>query len=352
MHSLKQVWANIWILFHHIKTYKSKRIRIMKKIVVTGAAGFIGSHLVGALSVHGDLEILAIDNLKPSYGGEWSKLRQLKFSEKINFLEVDLATLEPEKIAKLFDKADSVIHLAGWAGVRAGQLSPLECEKSNLVGFANVLKAVKLTSPNQFLFASSSSVYGNLGSLGMVNEEAATGLNLKSFYSQTKWSNEILAKLNAEKTNLSTIALRFFTVYGEWGRPDMAYWKFLENMISGKLVTLYGRTGGTRNFTYVRDAVQIVEKLLNIDTKGFTPINITSGPPIETLKMLEVLAKISGITPMITITKRPSVDVARTWADITKLNSLIGPQQYVTLEDGMQKFYDWYFSEGQQLLRP
>jgi UDP-glucuronate 4-epimerase len=322
----------------------------MKKIVVTGAAGFIGSHLVEALSIHEDLEILAIDNLKPSYGGEWSKLRQSKFSKKVNFLEIDLATFETEKIAKLFDKAESVIHLAGWAGIRAGQLNPLECEKSNSIGFANVLKAVEVTRPNHFLFASSSSIYGDLGALGMVKEEDATGLNLKSYYSQTKWSNEILAKSSAEKTNQSTIALRFFTIYGEWGRPDMAYWKFLDNLITRKPVTLYGKTGGMRNFTYIDDVVHIVEKLLKIDSKGFTPINVATGPPFETLEMLKVLANASGITPVTTIAERPSVDVAKTWADTSKLNNLIGLQEYVTLEDGMRKFHDWYRTEGQKLL--
>ena len=170
----------------------------MKKIVVTGAAGFIGSHLVEALSARGDLEILAIDNLKPSYGGDLSKQRQLRFPENINFVEIDLANHEVEKIAKLFEEAESVIHLAGWAGIRAGQLNPLECEKSNLIGFENVLKAVEITRPEHFLFASSSSIYGDLGSLGKVKEEDATGLNLKSYYSQTKWSNEILARASAE----------------------------------------------------------------------------------------------------------------------------------------------------------
>jgi UDP-glucuronate 4-epimerase len=322
----------------------------MKKIVVTGAAGFIGSHLVEALALRGDFEILAIDNLKPSYGGEWSQLRQLKFSKEVDFVESDLATLEIEKIAKLFDEADYVIHLAGWAGIRAAQLNPLECEKSNLISFENVLKAVEITRPKHFLFASSSSVYGDLGSLGMVKEEAATGLNLKSYYSQTKWSNEILARSSAEKTNQSSIALRFFTVYGEWGRPDMAYWKFLDHLINVKPITLYGNTGGMRNFTYIDDVVHIVEKLLKIDSKGFTPINVATGPPFETLEMLKILANASGITPLITIAERPSVDVEKTWADISKLQTLIGLQEYVTLEDGMRKFYDWYCDEGQKLL--
>jgi UDP-glucuronate 4-epimerase len=319
----------------------------MKKIVVTGAAGFIGSHLVEALALHGDFEILAIDNLKPSYGGKWSQLRQLRFSKEIEFVESDLATLEIEKIAKLFDGADYVIHLAGWAGIRVAQLNPRECEKSNLIGFENVLKAVEITRPKHFLFASSSSVYGDLGSLGMVKEEDATGLNLKSYYSQTKRSNEILARSSSEKTNQSAIALRFFTVYGEWGRPDMAYWKFLDQLVNGKPITLYGNTGGMRNFTYVDDVVRIVEKLLHIDSEGFMPINVATGPPFETLEMLTVLAKASGITPIIAITERPSVDVAKTWADISKLESLIGLQKYVTLEDGMQKFYNWYCDEGQ-----
>jgi UDP-glucuronate 4-epimerase len=318
----------------------------MKKIVVTGAAGFIGSHLIEALAVRGDFQILAIDNLKPSYGGEWSKRRQLKFPKKVDFLELDLTTLKTEKIVKLFDEADSVIHLAGWAGIRASQLHPLECEKANLIGFENVLRAVETTHPNHFLFASSSSIYGDLGSLGMVSEEAATGLNLKSFYSQTKWSNEILAKSSAQKTSISTIALRFFTIYGEWGRPDMAYWQFLGDMIKGKPITLYGENGGVRNFTYVKDAVQIVEKLLKIDSKGFNPINVATGPPYETLEMLTLLANESGLTPNIKVTKRPAVDVAKTWADLDKLHALIGPQHYVTLEVGMRKFYDWYCNEG------
>jgi UDP-glucuronate 4-epimerase len=199
----------------------------MKKIVVTGAAGFIGSHLVEALAVHGDLEILAIDNLKPSYGGEWSKLRQQNFSKKVNFEQIDLSTHEVEKIAKLFDKAESVIHLAGWAGIRAGQLNPLECEKSNLISFENVLKAVEITRPNHFLFASSSSIYGDLGSLGKVKEVDATGLNLQSYYSQTKWRNE---KLRITQR----VHAKWSEVYGDRDDAEAndAYYKMLEEAMA------------------------------------------------------------------------------------------------------------------------
>ncbi len=318
-----------------------------KKVTVTGAAGFIGMHLTDLL-LSQNFEVVGIDNLKPSYGGNWSKLRkdylENKFPIKIQELDLAVNSNLGELIASM-KNSDYVIHLAAWPGVRFSQTNPYEYSQANLNAFNNVLEAIKETKPHKFLFASSSSIYGDLGSNGAVKENQATGLNLKSFYAATKWSNELLAQQHQAITQIPSIALRFFTVFGEFGRPDMAYWNFLENTYLEQPISLYGKTGGSRNYTYVKDAVNIVSKLLSSDITGFEAINVSCGKPMETIKMLEILGSAIGKEPKIEITDRPSVDVEKTWADLTKIESLTGNTSQTPTDEAISNFVNWYLKE-------
>ena len=314
------------------------------KIIVTGSAGFIGSHLVGLLAKDTQNQIVGIDNLNPSYGSKWCNFRIKSQSELDNFefIKLDLVHASPIKLGEIFRGAHSVIHLAAWPGVRTSQRVPHEYSKSNLTGFGNVLEAVRLSKPNQFLFASSSSIYGNLGSNGPVRESDATGKNVKSYYAATKWANEVLAQSHQSITKVPTAALRFFTVYGEAGRPDMAYWTFLQKIKNSEAIDLYGETGGSRNFTYVKDAVEIIRRIVSIDLEGFSALNIAADQPIETIDFVNTIASIAKKPLNINIVERPGVDVEKTWADLTKLNQLIGQIAPTSIEVGLNNFYNWF----------
>lgn len=321
-----------------------------KKVFVTGAAGFIGMHLTDLL-LSQNFEVVGIDNLKPSYGGNWSKLRKDYLENKSLFKihELDLAiNSNLGELTELMSNSDCVIHLAAWPGVRFSQTNPYEYSQANLNAFGNVLEAVKETNPNKFLFASSSSIYGDLGSQGAVTENQATGLNLKSFYAATKWSNELLAQQHQVITQIPTVALRFFTVFGEFGRPDMAYWNFLENTLLGQPINLYGQTGGSRNYTYVKDAVSIVSKLLSSEVSGYEAVNVSCGEPMETIKMLEMIGTAVGKKPKIEITARPTVDVEKTWADLKKIESLTGRSSQTPPDEAIRNFVIWYLKEVNQ----
>ena len=318
-----------------------------KKVVVTGAAGFIGMHLTELL-LNRNFEVVGIDNLKPSYGGNWSKLRKdyLENKFQIKIQELDLANNSNlEELTQFMRNSDFVIHLAAWPGVRFSQTNPHEYSQANLNAFGNVVEAVRETRPEKFLFASSSSIYGDLGSHGAVREIEATGLNLKSFYAATKWSNELLAQQHQIITQIPSVALRFFTVFGEFGRPDMAYWNFLENTYLGQPISLYGPTGGSRNYTYVKDAVNIVFKLLSSDVSGYEAVNVSCGEPMETIEMLNLLGFSIGKEPIIEITERPTVDVEKTWADLTKIESLAGITLQTPPGEAINNFVNWYLKE-------
>lgn len=320
----------------------------MKKIVVTGAAGFIGSHLVRSLLASPNNRVVGLDNLQPAYGQPWSELRlkTLQSSPNFEFIKLDLIDVKPNILADIFCESHSVIHLAAWPGVRTSQILPHEYSKANLTGFGNVLEAIRIANPRQFLFASSSSIYGDLGSEAPVEESDATGKNLKSYYAATKWANEILAQSHSSISQIPTAALRFFTVYGEGGRPDMAYWTFLENIIQDKPINLYGRTGGSRNFTYIADAIEIIKRIIDLDISNFSAINVAAGESVETIQFVQTLANITGRKLQANIVQRPDVDVEKTSANLMKLTSLIGSVDQTPIEIGLKNFHDWFIENG------
>lgn len=305
-------------------------------------------HLTQLLHKQGR-NVIGIDNLEPSYGGGWSHKRKQVLEEQhgIKIVNLDLSSQSNlRRVQELFADSEAIIHLAAWPGVRLSQSEPYKYSLANLNAFANVLEAVKFARPKKFLFASSSSIYGDLGINGPVKEDDATGLNLKSYYAATKWSNEILANQYQTLTGIPTAALRFFTIYGEFGRPDMAYWTFLESILAGREVTLYGKDGGSRNFTHVSDASRIVSKVIDANFQGYVPLNITCGEPIATIELLEMLGKYSKIAFKVKEMLRPEVDVEKTWADLEKITSLIGAIEPLERNFAVEKFVNWYMLEA------
>lgn len=314
------------------------------KIVITGAAGFIGMHLCEEFIKEG-FEVIGIDNLIPSYGGDWATIRK-DYLRRIHGLEINVLDLSEisnlNVITELARESRAIIHLAAWPGVRYGQSNPFEYGRNNLNAFNNILEVVKITKPNKFLFASSSSIYGDLGSFGPVKEEQATGLNLKSYYAATKWANETLAMQHQKISAVPSMALRFFTVFGEYGRPDMAYWKFLNNTLTGQAIELFGNNGGSRNYTYVKDTTKIISRLLDSKVEGYEAVNVTCGNPMETIAMVEIMSDLVEKLPEVISSQRPDVDVEKTWADLSKVESLIGKMNATPPQDALSNFVNWY----------
>jgi UDP-glucuronate 4-epimerase len=314
------------------------------KIGITGAAGFIGMHLTESLLKAGH-EVMGIDSLQPAYGGELSKMRAKYLENKHNFrvTVLDIADCEQNDLLNSLSGCEVVVHLAAWPGVRQGQLLPALYAKNNVLAFSKMLETMRILKPKHFLYASSSSIYGDLAQQGPVNESDATGLNLKSYYAATKWINETEARATQEIVDFPLTALRFFTVYGPWGRPDMAYWNFLEKILNGREISLYGENGGTRNFTYIDDCVDIITRLIAVSLSNeHRSINIACGQPDKTIKFLNTIADCAKSSAKITVVPRPKVDVEKTWADLTTIGKLIELPKQTPLSDGVANFVSWY----------
>jgi UDP-glucuronate 4-epimerase len=314
------------------------------KIGITGAAGFIGMHLTDSVLLDGH-EVVGIDSLNPAYGGDLSAQRAKNLMALHNFKvqPMDISKTEVSELIRVFGNCDVVIHLAAWPGVRQGQLMPELYAKNNVAAFSNILEAVREINPKHFMYASSSSVYGDLAKDGPVRESDATGLNLKSYYAATKWMNEIEARATQELVQFPITALRFFTVYGPWGRPDMAYWSFLEKIKNNQEISLYGETGGSRNFTYIDDSINILKGLIGTDlSPEHRAVNIACGNPEETIKFLNAIAKYSKSQPRIRVVERPKVDVEKTWADLENVSNLIALPGQTPMASGVSEFVSWY----------
>ncbi|MEY4444861.1 MAG: hypothetical protein RL301_940 [Actinomycetota bacterium] len=323
----------------------------MKNVAVTGAGGFIGTHLINELNSKSWNIRWAVDNLNPPYGNDLSEARLNSISNIVNLDKSDLNKLSiPELVQKLKD-SEIVIHLAAFAGVRLGEEKPYDYFENNVVVFEKLLAAVEIIKPKYFIFASSSSVYGNLGKRGPCKESDATGLNLKSTYAATKWINEIQAKDFTRRTNIKTLGLRFFTVYGPLGRPDMAYFKYLVSMKENKVFEVYGDNGGSRNYTYVVDAVKAIEKIsaLALSQADFSIpaiLNIGFGSSTKTSELFSYIEKYSGMKHgNIKSVPRPNVDVDVTSSDNSELLKLIGIIEETPLEIGIKNFVDWAIYE-------
>jgi len=326
---------------------------------ITGVAGFIGSHLAVRLMLGSNESGIAIvwaaDSLKPSYGGDLSARRLKSIEFPFETLRIDLGNLSAGDLAESMPQIDVLVHLAAMPGVRGGETHPDDYFQANVVGFHNLLLAAEKSEVRMILYASSSSVYGDRGVRGPSAESDADGTGIKSHYAMTKWINEMQARDFTRRTGIPTVGLRFFTVFGEWGRPDMAYYKFGNAIRRNEPVTIYGTNGGTRNYTYVGDAVEVVERLLKVlDATSIrsdipSAVNIASGAPISTLEFLEMLSQALGQDRLNVVNiPRPSVDAEATWADTSLLTNLIGDSSHTEIVDGVHRFTDWLTTYGEE----
>jgi UDP-glucuronate 4-epimerase len=326
-----------------------------RRILVTGAAGFIGAHLVHRLLAEG-AEVIGVDNLNNYYDPRLkeARLRKLCMGPRFWFIPLDLA--ESDRVDKLFRDSDfqSVVHLAAQAGVRRSITNPDEYVASNLVGFVNVLEGIRACSCRHFVFASSSSVYGTHNKMPFV-EDDSTDFPI-SLYAATKKSNEVLAHAYSQLYRIPMTGLRFFTVYGPWGRPDMAIFKFVDAVVSGRSIELYNSGRLWRDFTYVDDVVEGIVRLLplppeHVESSGTgsqAPMrlcNIGNQRPVEVLHLVRTIEGCLGRSADIRLLPMQPGDVYETYACVDRLREITGFCPRFSIEDGIQKFVDWYRGE-------
>ncbi len=323
------------------------------KILITGAAGFIGFHLSRFLK-NNNFEIFGIDNLNSYYDLDLKKYRlKLLKDDNIKFATVDLNNFSKLRDIFLKEKPDCIINLAAQAGVRFSLIEPFQYLESNLIGFFHILEICKEMKIKKLLFASSSSVYGkNSNDKFSENNITDEPLNL---YAASKKSNELMAFSYANLYNISTIGLRFFTVYGPWGRPDMAYFKFTKNIFEEIPIDVYGEGNMYRDFTYIDDIVDGISKLLQApeekifskqgnahDNVSYRNFNIGNNKPIKLKHFIHVIEKAVGKNAKLNLMPIQKGDVIRTSADISLIQSVVSFKPKVSIEEGMPKFVNWY----------
>jgi len=316
-------------------------------IVVTGAAGFIGHATSRRLLGMGE-SVIGIDNLNSYYDPalKRARLAQLTPNERFSFHEFDVS--EAEKMAAVVHEsgARKVVHLAAQAGVRYSIENPFAYEKANLAGHLSVLEACRHAADFEHLvYASSSSVYGDrpMGGEGFREDEPA--VSQVSLYGATKRSGELMSESYARLYGFPLTGLRFFTVYGPWGRPDMAYFSFTQKILAGEPIEVYGEGRMARDFTYIDDIVEgIVGALNSPPERGENRIlNIGDSRPVGLMAMIEALEAALGVTAEKIMRPMQAGDVTATFADVSRLHALTGYEPKVMLEDGLQRFADWYF---------
>lgn len=316
----------------------------MKRILVTGAAGFIGAALCLALTKRG-YRVLGLDNLNDYYNVQLKidRLHRLDNNDLFHFERVDIS----EKVAlkSSFDlfHPEIVVNLAAQAGVRYSILNPDSYTKSNLVGFANILECCREAKVEHLIFASSSSVYGKNEKIPFSEEDNVD--RPVSYYAATKKANELMASAYSELYKIRTTGLRFFTVYGPWGRPDMAPWLFTKAILENKIIKVFNYGKMRRDFTYIDDIVSGVIGVIEskkLGTDLFNIYNIGNNEPEELGYFIEIIEKECGRSANKEFLPMQMGDVPVTYADISKLSAVTGFKPKVSLEEGLQKFVSWF----------
>lgn len=330
----------------------------MSRILVTGAAGFIGSYVSHALVDRGE-EVVGIDNLNDYYdvGLKQARLERLQDKPGFRFVQLDLS--DRAGMERLFAEQgfDKVVNLAAQAGVRYSLQNPHAYVDSNLVGFVNVLEGCRHHDVRHLVYASSSSVYGANESIPFsVHDNVDHPVSL---YAATKKANELMAHTYSHLYGLPTTGLRFFTVYGPWGRPDMAYFKFVRAILAGEPIDVYNHGKMKRDFTYIDDVVEGVVRVLdnvpegNPAWDGMSPdpgssrapwriYNIGNHSPVELMQFISVIEDSLGRKAIKRMLPMQPGDVPATFADVQALQEDVGYKPATSIEHGLARFVEWY----------
>lgn len=315
-------------------------------ILVTGTAGFIGFHLALQLLKRGD-KVVSLDNLNNYYdiNLKQARLMQLQQFPNFTFIKADLADKDAVNTIFTQHHFDKVVNLAAQAGVRYSIENPKAYVDANITGFLNILEACKAAKIAHLIYASSSSVYGNHSTVPFSESEPC--IEPASFYAATKKANELMAYSYASIYQLPCTGLRFFTVYGPWGRPDMALFTFTANILAGKPIDIYNGGDAWRDFTYIDDVVKalvcIIDKpQIQHDTVPHEIYNIGHHQPVKLLNMIELLEEKLQKTAIKNFLPPQPADVVMTCANIDKLKQDFGCEPTTDLTEGMDKFIQWY----------
>lgn len=328
------------------------------KILVTGAAGFIGFHLSQYLLKRGD-QVVGLDNLNDYYDVtlKQARLDQLMSHEAFSFVKMELA--DKDLIATVFaeNKFDKVVHLGAQAGVRYSLINPHAYIESNISGFMNILEGCRHNAVQHLVFASSSSVYGSNTTMPFSVQHNVD--HPVSLYAASKKANELMAHTYAHLYNLPCTGLRFFTVYGPWGRPDMAMFLFTKAIVEGKPIDVFNHGKMRRDFTYIDDIVEGVVRTLDKTAEPdaewssdkpdpgssaapYRIYNIGNNSPVELMRLIEVIEESLGKKAEKNFMPIQPGDVPATWADVDGLIQDVGFKPSTSIEEGVGKFIEWY----------
>ncbi|QDY44838.1 NAD-dependent epimerase [Planococcus glaciei] len=330
----------------------------MKKILVTGAAGFIGSHLSSRLLIDG-YEVIGIDNLNDYYDVSLKESRLALLQGSSNFIFEKVSLEDKYAMDRIFStyKPEVVINLAAQAGVRYSLENPHAYIEANILGFTNILEGSRHHKVKHLIYASSSSVYGANTSLPFsVHDNVDHPMSL---YAATKKANELMAHTYSQLYAIPTTGLRFFTVYGPWGRPDMALFMFTKSIIDGKPINVFNNGKMMRDFTFVDDIVESISRLVekpaqaNIEWSGENPdpgtsyapykiYNIGNNNPVNLMDFIEAIEEKVGKKAIKNYMPLQAGDVPATYADVVDLYRDIDFQPQTNIKDGVGKFVDWY----------
>ncbi len=328
-------------------------------VLVTGVAGFIGNHLAHHLLEAGKT-VVGIDNMSPYYDLtlKRARLERLQGYDRFTPLTFDLCDADRITTCMSEHRIDAVLHMAAQPGVRYSLEAPEVYIQSNLVAFANLLEACRHHPPRHLIYASSSSVYG--ANTKLPSSEHGPADHPLTIYAATKRANELMAHSYSHLFGVPMTGLRFFTVYGEWGRPDMAFFKFTDAILNGRPIQLYNEGKMSRDFTYARDVAEAVVRLIdhvpaaNADwdanapdpaTSGVAPhrvFNVGNASPVPLMTYVELLQEALGRRAEIELAPMQPGEVVDTFADIKDLSSLIGFAPNTPIETGIANFVAWY----------
>jgi len=328
------------------------------KVLVTGSSGFIGFHLCQLLLING-YQVIGIDNFNDYYDVQLKEERNRRLINNSKFISVRGSIEDVDLLKSIFKEQsfDYVINLAAQAGVRYSMVNPFAYTSSNITGFVNILERCKDHHIKHLVFASSSSVYG--ANTNMPFSESSHTEHPLSLYAATKKANELIAHSYANSFGLPVTGLRFFTVYGPWGRPDMALFLFTKAIIEGKSIDVYNNGEMTRDFTYVSDIVKGVFNLMTHvpepdknwqsdnpnPESSFLPyriFNIGNNNPVPLMSFIKAIEKNLRIQAKINFMPIQTGDVPNTFADVSKLEQAIGFKPETKVEDGIREFVNWF----------
>lgn len=329
-----------------------------RRALVTGGAGFIGFHTARRLLDDG-WQVASVDGMTPYYDPELKKRRHALLAESANFSAHELMLEDQRGLAAVYSnfKPNVVIHLAAQAGVRYSLENPGAYVSSNLVGTFNLLELVRARPPEHFMLASTSSVYGANEKMPFAENDPAD--HPLTLYAATKKSTEVMAHAYAHLWQVPTTAFRFFTVYGPWGRPDMALFKFVRAILDDAPIDIYGEGRMVRDFTYIDDLVAGIVKLIDVvpkasEKKGvsdslspaapFRVVNIGGGQPVELMRFVEIIEKSLDRKGRHNLLPMQPGDVRATAADTRLIEALTGSAPTTKVEDGVKAFVAWYRS--------